>query len=133
MNLHRSIDQSHPNYFLLKKMVAHLQDIVMMSISSNSFLHLQALINCSIGFWHLKKETQVCKIRKKMEENTFQRFNKYIHTVMPEPGGPGGPLAPPPIFGRSFNPIPTGEGSLSPPIATGTLNVFHLPASLYNL
>ena len=37
---------------------------------------------------------------------------------MPEPGGPGGPVAPPPIFGRSVNPIPTGEGRLSPPITT---------------
>ena len=33
---------------------------------------------------------------------------------MPELGGPGGP----PIFGRSVNPIPTGEGRLSPPITT---------------
>ena len=48
---------------------------------------------------------------------------------MPEPGGPGGPLAPP-IFGRSVNPIPTGEGRLYPPITTGIPNVFHLPASL---
>ena len=54
--------------------------------------------------------------------------------VMPEPGGPGGPLAsPPPIFGRSVNPITTGEGRLSAPITTGTLNVFHLPASLWPL
>ena len=45
-------------------------------------------------------------------------------------GGPGGPLAPP-IFGRSVNPIPTGEGRLSPPITPGTPNVFHLPASLH--
>ena len=45
---------------------------------------------------------------------------------MPEPGGP---LAPP-IFDRSVNPIRTGEGRLSPPITTGPLNVFHLPASL---
>ena len=45
---------------------------------------------------------------------------------MPEPGGP---LAPP-IFVRSFNPIGTGEGRLSPPMTTGTPNVFHLPASL---
>ena len=36
----------------------------------------------------------------------------------------------PPIFGTSVNPIPTGEGRLSPPITTGTPNVFHLPASL---
>ena len=36
----------------------------------------------------------------------------------------------PPIFGRSVNPIPIGEGRLSPPITTGTPNVFHLPASL---
>ena len=48
---------------------------------------------------------------------------------MPEPGGPGRPVAPP-IFGRSLNPIQTGEGRLSPPITTGTPNVFHLPASL---
>ena len=51
------------------------------------------------------------------------------NAVMPQPGGPGGPLAPP-IFGRLVNPIPTGEGRLSPPITTGTPNFFHLPASL---
>ena len=50
---------------------------------------------------------------------------------MPEPGGPGGPLAPP-IFGRSVNPIPTGEGRLSPPIATDTPNVFS-PSSIIGL
>ena len=33
---------------------------------------------------------------------------------MPEPGRPGAP-----IFGRSVNPITTGEGRLSPPITTG--------------
>ena len=49
--------------------------------------------------------------------------------MVPEPGGPGGPLAPP-ILGRSVNPIPTGEGRLSPPITSGTPNIFHLPASL---
>ena len=50
---------------------------------------------------------------------------------MPELRGPGagGRLAPL-IFGRSVNPIPTGEGRLSPPITTGTSKVFHLPASL---
>ena len=47
--------------------------------------------------------------------------------VMPEPGG--GALVPP-IFGRSVNPILTGECRLSPPITTGIPNVFHLPASL---
>ena len=35
------------------------------------------------------------------------------------------------IFVRSLNPIPTGEGRLSPPITTGTPNVFYLPASLF--
>ena len=54
-------------------------------------------------------------------------------TVVPEPGeGPGGPMAPP-IFCRSVNPIRTGEGRLSPPITTGTPNVFHFPASLIML
>ena len=47
------------------------------------------------------------------------------NAVMPElgGGGAGGPLALP-IFGRSVNPIPTGEGRLSPPITAGTPNVF---------
>ena len=36
----------------------------------------------------------------------------------------------PPIFGRSVNPISTGEGRLSPPITAGTPKVFHLLASL---
>ena len=45
---------------------------------------------------------------------------------MPESGGGGAGE-----FGRIVNPIPTGEGRLSPPITTGTPNVFHLPASLY--
>ena len=44
-----------------------------------------------------------------------------FNSVMPEPA---------PIFGRSVKPIPTGEGRLSPPITTGTPNVFHLPESL---
>ena len=48
---------------------------------------------------------------------------------MPEPEGPGGPLAPP-IFRRSVNPIRTREGRLSPLITTGPPNVFHLPAPL---
>ena len=51
---------------------------------------------------------------------------------MPEPGGHGGHRGAtgPPIFGRSVKPIPTKECRLSPPITTGTPNVFHLPASL---
>ena len=48
---------------------------------------------------------------------------------MLEPGGPGGPLAPK-IFDRSVNPIPAREDRLSPPITTGTPNVFHLLASM---
>jgi len=37
----------------------------------------------------------------------------YTTSVMPEPGGPGGPLTHP-IFGRSVNPIPTGAGQIIP-------------------
>ena len=48
---------------------------------------------------------------------------------MPEPGVGGGA----PIFWRSVNPVQTEEGRLSPPITTGTSNVFHLPASLHNM
>ena len=44
-------------------------------------------------------------------------------------GGQGG-HCPPPIFGGSVNPFGIGEGRLSPPITTGPLNFFHLPASL---
>ena len=50
-------------------------------------------------------------------------------TVMPEQGGQGGHWLPK-KFGRPVNPIPTGEGRLSPPITTGTPNVFYLTASL---
>ena len=65
-----------------------------------------------------------------LECTTYGRGTlKKSFPVMPEPGGPGGPLAPP-IFGRSVNPIRTREGRLSPPNTTGPLNVFHLPASL---
>ena len=59
-------------------------------------------------------------------------FGPYV-PVMPEIEEPGGPLPPPPIFGRSVNPIPTGEGRLFPLITTGTPNVFHLPASLHRI
>ena len=48
---------------------------------------------------------------------------------MTEPGGRG--ATGPPIFGRSVNPIPTWEGRISPPITTGTPNVFYLLAALY--
>ena len=49
---------------------------------------------------------------------------------MPELGGGRGATGLPPIFDRSVNPIPTGEGTLSPTITTGPPSVFHLPASL---
>ena len=44
--------------------------------------------------------------------------------------GARGANGPPPIFCISVNPIQPGKGKLSPPITTGTTNVFHLPASL---
>ena len=48
---------------------------------------------------------------------------RYVNaTVMPKPA--------PRIFCTSVDPIRTGEGRLSPPITTGTPNVFHLPAPL---
>ena len=40
-------------------------------------------------------------------------------TVMPEPRGPEGPLAPP-IFGRSVNPSPTRGGRFCTPFTTST-------------
>ena len=56
-------------------------------------------------------------------------FGKDYYIRQDSDAGTGGPLAPP-IFGKSVNPIPTGQGRLSPPITTGTPNLFHLPASL---
>ena len=51
--------------------------------------------------------------------------------VLHESGMPV-PLVPlaTPIFGRSFNPIPTGESRLFLPITYGTSKFFHLTASL---
>ena len=40
-------------------------------------------------------------------------FDQYLVPVMPEPGGPGGPLAPP-IFVRLVNPIQTRGGQIIP-------------------
>ena len=45
---------------------------------------------------------------------------------MPEPRGPGGPLAIP-IFGISINPIPTWGGQIIPLITTNPHKFFHLP------
>ena len=70
--------------------------------------------------WHnLFKKTFYCQNGMKSIALSFLRnFEIFvIHTVMPEPGGQRA-TAPPPIFGRSVNPIPTGEGRLSPPITT---------------
>ena len=52
-------------------------------------------------------------------------FFVWINEHISSDAGTGrGPLAPP-IFGRSVNPIlQNGEGRLSPPIATGTPNMF---------
>ena len=59
--------------------------------------------------------------RKKLFWLIVFLFAKYHPvSVVPEPGGPGGPLAPPPpLFCRTVNPIRNGEGRLSPPITTG--------------
>ena len=47
-------------------------------------------------------------------------------------GGVCGATGPPNIW-QIIYPIPIGEGRLSPPITTGTPNVVHLPASLFNI
>ena len=52
--------------------------------------------------------------------------------ILSSDAGTGGATGPP-ILGRSVNPIPTGEGRLSPPITTGPPNVFHLPTPLQGL
>ena len=58
--------------------------------------------------------------------------NVYSDSVMPEPGGPGGPLAPQ-YLADQLTPFQPGEGRLSPLITTGTSNFFHLLASLPNI
>ena len=45
-------------------------------------------------------------------------------------GGTRGATASPPIFSRSVNPIPTGEGRLSPPITTAPPPQFFSPSSI---
>ena len=82
------------------------------------------------GINKVQSGTNVCSWKFLSKKDCEGVTNQFWAAVMPEPGGPGGPLVPPPIFGRSVNPIPTGEGILSPPITTGTPHVFHLPASL---
>ena len=59
-------------------------------------------------------------------------FKYCMEAVVPELGGPGGPLAPS-IFGRSVNPIQNGGGQIMPTITTGPPKVFHLPASLVHI
>ena len=45
-------------------------------------------------------------------------------------GGPGEPLAPSPIFGRSVHPIPIGGGQIMSPITIGPQIYFPLPPSM---
>ena len=49
----------------------------------------------------------------KQHHHTHSISLAILPAVMPELGGPGGPLVPP-IFGRSVNPIPTGGGQIIP-------------------
>ena len=56
----------------------------------------------------------------------------FIVSVVPEPGGPGGPLAPP-IFGRSVNPVQTRGGQIIPTFYYWPPVVFHLPAALEHI
>ena len=75
----------------------------------------------------------VCKVKKLLiiSQYIFEpAFNRLILLSDAGTRGARGATALPPIFGNPVNPIPTGEGRLSPPIATGTPKVFHLPASL---
>ena len=51
-------------------------------------------------------------------------------SVKPEPGGQGGHW-PPQYLADQLTLFQLGEGRLSPPISTGPLNNFHLPASLH--
>ena len=57
------------------------------------------------------------------------QVNIYCIAVMPEPGGPGGPLAPP-IFGSSVDPILTRGGQIMPTNYYKLPKNCHLPASL---
>ena len=48
---------------------------------------------------------------------------------MPDPGGPGGPLAPQ-YLADQLTLFQPGEGRLSPPITIGPPNFFHLPIGI---
>ena len=71
------------------------------------------------------EEARLCSVRQigtsnlsMLLYNGFKTSLLITTAVVPELGGPGGPLAPP-IFGRSVNPIPTGGGQIMPTISTG--------------
>ena len=53
-----------------------------------------------------------------------------LNSVMPEPGGPGGPLPSSQYFADQLTLFQLGEGRLSPTITTGPPKLFNLPASL---
>ena len=88
-----------------------------------------AFIENQRGIWINLMRRCFEDIPKKAHRNAVHTGGTKIQiliAVMPE----GGPLT---IFGRSVNPVPTGEGRLSPPIPNSNPNVFHLPASLNSI
>ena len=100
------------------------------SLITAFFLICDRLKNFYGAFFINDSRYQVVSLELLIEMSRFL-ISRFFNTYQwcRNRGGQGGHW-PPPIFGRSVNPIPTGEGRLSPPITSGTPNVFHLPAPL---
>ena len=120
-----------PDRVIFQEYFKSLMDVCQKFLEGKASFFIQ---NYNYNFWmHWLKSIFIayCHFSQRLfiYVNSTELIDSTVSSVMPEPGGPGGPLAPP-IFCRSVNPIRTGEGRLSPPITTGPPNVFHLPASL---
>ena len=111
------------NLASLQRIDPYIAQILMASSQVwNTLFLLLSKVSSKISIWLLSYCEILILTISQWKLYTFAYFIKVIYeAVMPEK------------FGRSVNPIPTGEVRLSPPITAGTPNVFHLPASLWGI
>ena len=100
-----------------KKYLPYTLQCRSVNIRVNHCISVLRLFHCIGAAIRCKQCSGKWDTLKKCKKNTLQRCRNWG--------------CPPPIFGRSVNPIQTGEGRLSPPSTTGTPKVFHIPASLH--
>ena len=66
---------------------------------------------------HVEKKS-LENARKQLEDLSRQMHDEVIYSRPVASGGAGGGMCPPPLFGRSVNPISTRGGTFSPPSIT---------------